>query len=319
MTFTIIYHISRNTYNLKQSLKSLEHLEMKNQCELIIIDDYCSRDVETILRVEKLSGFSNIQYIRNGQVMGHAYSYNMGLKHAKGEYIYIAGANINFQPGFIKHLAKIIDEKHPDVVSFDVARNTDKSIYELESKEYNEIDDVFILGAWYDFKNKVVSLKLINEHKMRFINYHWYPLLMICKIIHNFKTWEHTNRILIKEISAPNISYNIYDTIYQLISFMEKAKKYGWIDKHHDAFEFWAINLCLRSFVIKIYKEYNIDLNDEITIAKHKKIIALALKNAIKILNTYFPKFKNNKYLKPYHEDILDYFIKSYKITGTDE
>ncbi len=319
MTFTIIYHVSRNTYNLKQSLRSLENLEAKDQCELIIIDDFCSRDVETILRTEKLSGFKNIQYIRNSQVMGHAYSYNAGLKCAKGEYVYIAGANINFQPNFIKGLIKIINQNHADVISFDVVRNTDKSIYELKSKVYTELNDEFILGTWFDFKNKVISLKLIKEHKMRFIDYHWYPILMISKIFHNFKTWEHTNQILIKEVNAPNISYNIYDTIYQLVAFMEIAEKYQWINNYHDAFEFWAISLCLRSFVIKIYKEYNIDLNDEATIAKNKKIIALALKNTIKILRTYFPKFKNNKYLKPYHGDVLDYFVKLYKITGTDE
>lgn len=102
--------ISVITINYRQSvvtnqlLDSLQHISWSN-FEVIVVDNSCNGDAKNII-----SGIPQAKLIVNPINNGFAGGNNLGIKHAKGEYILLLNNDTEVEPGFIEPMVAIFEK-----------------------------------------------------------------------------------------------------------------------------------------------------------------------------------------------------------------
>lgn len=90
---------------LPDCLSSIKSQTYRN-IEIILVDN--NSDDDSISYTKKK--FPTVKIVRNNENMGYASGNNIGLKHAKGDYILILNNDVKLQPDLVEKLLKAYDE-----------------------------------------------------------------------------------------------------------------------------------------------------------------------------------------------------------------
>lgn len=167
---------------IKNSLDSLKKQTLKN-IEIIIIDD-CSTDGTSKIISDMIRGDGRIKYIRNDRNRGAAYSRNIGLKQACGEYIIFLDDDDIFD---IHMLEK----------SYAEAKCNDSDIHVFRSFEIFEDGSTYPM-EWSITANSLPKKNIFSCHDVQgnvfdiFVWWCWDKLFKRNKIIENGLLFQET-------------------------------------------------------------------------------------------------------------------------------
>lgn len=103
------------TYDLTMLLLRGLSVQLNEEVEVILIDDYCKKEFHDIR--EELA-LNHIRLIEHEKNMGTAKTRNEGIKKAKGQYIGFIDGDDTVTMDYIDVLLKAIDETPTDVINF---------------------------------------------------------------------------------------------------------------------------------------------------------------------------------------------------------
>ncbi|MBD3164921.1 glycosyltransferase [Candidatus Woesearchaeota archaeon] len=139
-------------YNSKQSVIDITRAllfdsiikNVPSDVEIILIDDNSPLRKETDLIVRELMSKRNIVFIRNSLNLGFSGSYNIGLRRARGDIVFMANSDIRITPGSIESISEVM-RYHPGcgiigcIFSDTMGYKPQFSPYKLESLTQEEI------------------------------------------------------------------------------------------------------------------------------------------------------------------------------------
>ena len=117
INFSIIIPVFNSESFIKETISSLVNQNYKN-IEIIIIND-CSTDNSSkiINRIKKINQKFEFKIINNKRNMGVAFSRNIGLNYAMGDYIIFLDSDDYLEKNSLSYISKkIISNNHPDLV-----------------------------------------------------------------------------------------------------------------------------------------------------------------------------------------------------------
>lgn len=303
---SIIYHIYKNTTNLKNSLNSILNLSDLNSVELIIFDDYATDEVLKIINLEHFKQIKNIKYISSAQNLGHAYSYNLGTKISAADYVYFAGSECVFNKDFVKNILNFSDlYANPDILVFKNNLKNDLSkknkIDLTKNNVFNHLSADLVYESENNISNKVFKREFLIKNKLEMVENHFYPAVFILDVLAKAKKIVFIEEQLIQFIKNPKPSFNLYDLLFQIEEFYEIKKRLNLSNREYDkVLEFWAIKIGFYEFIDYVIKS---NLTDE------EKILAINV--SYKLLIKIYPKYQSNENIKLIKEKKWrDFFIK---------
>lgn len=305
---SIIYHLYSNTKNLKKSLNSIMQMEGLDDVELVIIDDHATQEVLDVLNNTKVNTLKNYKLVSCSQNLGHSYSYNLGIKIATANYVFLAGSEVKFKPDFVKSITKCIDQySQPDMLFFqnnyDRYFTTIPKINLSETQMFTQLDADLVYEIDWTLSNKVFKKNFLIKSKTQLIEFHYYPALFVMSALAKFHKLVYLNKDLVECRNNTVPSYNLYDLIFQIEEFYALAKKYGLnTPEYNSVLEFWSTKISLYDF---IYYVINSDLTD-----REKEI---AISAAYKLNTKIYSKFSTNKYIKRIQQEKWRLFFSRFK------
>ncbi len=117
INFSIIIPVFNSESFIKETISSLVNQNYKN-IEIIIIND-CSTDNSSkiINRIKKINQKFEFKIINNKRNMGVAFSRNIGLNYAMGDYIIFLDSDDYLEKNSLSFISKkIISNNHPDLI-----------------------------------------------------------------------------------------------------------------------------------------------------------------------------------------------------------
>lgn len=103
------------TYELTEMLLKGLAVQLTDETEVILIDDYCKKEFHDMK--DKLA-LNHIRLIEHEKNMGTALTRNEGIKKAKGQYIGFIDCDDMVTADYIDVLLKAIDESPTEVINF---------------------------------------------------------------------------------------------------------------------------------------------------------------------------------------------------------
>lgn len=103
------------TYILTNNILKELSIQMTDEVEVILIDDYCKKEFHN---VKDELALNNIRLIEHNTNKGVAKSRNEGIKLAKGKYIAFIDSDDQITMDYIKVLLKAIETYDTDVINF---------------------------------------------------------------------------------------------------------------------------------------------------------------------------------------------------------
>lgn len=171
-------------YNAKQfifkNLKSLENQKKNKNFEILMIDDGSDKDSTTIIKLFKKL---NIKLYSNKKNRGPSSARNLGIKNAKGRYIFFLDIDDTLDNSALEKLYKFINKKNFDVVACDKkfveGKNKRENIYMYPTNKIFKKKDIkkllksrFIKTTqpvtMFDLTGKLIKTKLLIKNKIFF-------------------------------------------------------------------------------------------------------------------------------------------------------
>lgn len=103
------------TYELTEMLLKGLAVQLTDETEVILIDDYCKKEFHNMKDELALNHIKLIEHEKN---MGTALTRNEGIKKAKGQYIGFIDCDDTVTMDYINVLLKAIDETPTEVINF---------------------------------------------------------------------------------------------------------------------------------------------------------------------------------------------------------
>lgn len=163
---TIIIPFYNNETYTKQCLWSIKNNLPKCSFELILIDDNSKEDVD-------LSRVSNIKLIKNSVNQGFLLNVNMGIREAKGEYIYLLNNDTIVHENFLDALLEVFDMYADAGAVGSMLLNADGSLQEAGSvfmKDY-KISQIARIKPYYPEINYVYRVDYCSGCSLLFKKY----------------------------------------------------------------------------------------------------------------------------------------------------
>ncbi|WP_051675885.1 glycosyltransferase [Ureaplasma canigenitalium] len=294
--------------NLRKNLSLFFQAVAKNkkEIELILIDDASEQNVFKTISTVIDEYNINVRYVYVDQILGYGNAYNIGLQYSNADYVWFVATNHELNLDVLPVLLNALNDGY-DIFSF----NLNDEIADNESNLHLLLEKQMIVRYCRSISNKIIKKTFILEHNLSFNSVKWYPALYIFNLLTNFQSWRHLNINLLSRQNHSVLIYNIYDLLSQIKLLYALFEKYGLLEQYLDELCFWMTVICLYSFLNSIYESHAINFRNKYKLMEKKKVIQLAIENAVRYLQTYFPDFQNNKYVKLYKTKLLKYYIKA--------
>lgn len=155
-------------------VRCLQSIPAKEDIQIIVVDDNSS-DADTYLeRMPELKR-SNVEWVRTHEGRGGGYARNVGLEHAKGQWLIFADADDFFAEDFYNLIDKYRDANE-DILYFNTlsclcedvntpANRTKDFMFERYEREHNE--ELFRFGYTEPW-GKMIRKSMVVEHNIRF-------------------------------------------------------------------------------------------------------------------------------------------------------
>lgn len=289
---SIIVPMYNTEKQIARCLETLANQTLKD-IEIIVVNDGSTDDSKKIV-FEYMNRYSNIVYLekKNG---GLSDARNYGMRFAKGEYIAFVDSDDFVDYTMYEKMYNKAIEKNADYVecdfywSYHLSKNNWKNKKDIGFR-YNNKKEMMVYGrvvAW----NKLIKRDIIKEQFPVGLLYE--DVEFFYKLISEIKTFafveeplyfyvQRKESLVNKQTFKTGQIFNIFNDVF------DYYKKNNLYDEYKDELEYTYTRILLCSSLKRIAK---IDDN----VAK-EKLFYETWQN----LNTKFPSWKNNKYLKKF-------------------
>ena len=282
MKLSLIYHVYKNTANLKKSLDSVKNQTDKDY-EFILISDGISKQVYDILKkYDFLSFCKNVKFIFFSENQGHSHSFNEALKQCENSYVYYFGSNIVLKPNFVKIVNDVIDSnKDIDVIS--MSHVIDKK--PLMTK-FTSLQSDLKYNITPSLRDKIFSRNFLITNNISLNMNGYFPMEFLYKVMLNFKQWLLVNKEIIIYLNNNSFTYNLYD-IFQMNNLLIKNYSHTTFWKQNrSVIEFLMILYATRIFLSRIFLSYD-----------DKYVRKGAMKHSLNWLEMNIPSWQKNPIL----------------------
>ena len=302
-------------YNEKYILKFFDNLFNQTLEDFEII---CIKYGNINNSINILNEYAKIErrlIIIDGNIKGIGEIRNVGIQHAKGEYLSFLDINTFFDKNFFEQLINEIEKTHPDILiyRYELYNETSSSFY-IDNYSYevkwpnrfinytfipNKLFDTFGLYLW----NKLFKLSFIKQNHLIFNNNSESCLLFIDLSLIK------TNKISLLDKTVifynyNNLNYNIdnkkvildyYEDLIELKSILNRENIFNILSESYNQH---VENVCNKTFN---QSKYNLEIYEELKKEKFNELgINVILKNKIELIKNNKDKnnenFLNNNY-----------------------
>ncbi|MGL5591247.1 MAG: glycosyltransferase family 2 protein [Mycoplasmoidaceae bacterium] len=288
MKLSIVYNICNFSNNLDKSLESIQNIKDKN-FEIIFVLNLSNKSVEKILPLLNFPK-ERVSFVFLDQNLGHSYAYNIGLKLAKGDYIYFAGSKNMFKQDFME---KLNEKTSKETYDFIVLNDGDQKKFSNEEYIKNRNTDVM------NIKRKIFNRKFLMKNDIWFTNYKNFNQLYLFYVNENAKKIGYIEKSTCDFVYSDKVNYNLYD-ILTCSEILFKIINESEFDKDKKEYYRMIITVSiLYEFIYKVFKNYS-----------DKNIIINSITNAYRVIEKLYPEYKENKYLiKNKNKEIPNYIL----------
>lgn len=279
---SIIVPVYNNEKYLEKCLISLLNQTYKN-IEIIIIEDNSTDKSREILK--NYSSNKNIKIINNSKNMGAAYSRNIGLEAASGEYIGFIDSDDYVETDYYEKLMQSIIKNKSEIAICDIKIIYENTKSEIISKccDFEEFSVLNVInnGLVASPCNKLFKKEIIKKYPFAEGKINEDIAVIIPALINSKKiSYANTYYYYVQHkgsVQNSNFSFKKFDIFDGVDTALERIKKCEHYEKFKDAIIFNQIitlflyvipkekNLVKRRKYIKIYcklsKKYNIKMN----------------------------------------------------------
>ena len=289
---SIIVPMYNTEKQIARCLETLANQTLKD-IEIIVVNDGSTDDSKKIV-FEYMNRYSNIVYLekKNG---GLSDARNYGMRFAKGEYIAFVDSDDFVDYTMYEKMYNKAIEKNADYVecdfywSYHLSKNNWKNKKDIGFR-YNNKKEMMVYGRVFAW-NKLIKRDIIKEQFPVGLLYE--DVEFFYKLISEIKTFafveeplyfyvQRKESLVNKQTFKTGQIFNIFNDVF------DYYKKNNLYDEYKDELEYTYTRILLCSSLKRIAK---IDDN----VAK-EKLFYETWQN----LNTKFPSWKNNKYLKKF-------------------
>ena len=305
---TFALYLNEHTTSLNLCLDQLNKIDQDTN-EIIIYIDSDSVDLNVAIQQFLQSNkFKNLIVVKNSTPLNKAYCFNDAIKMANSEYILFMNFNSIIDDNFSNEVKDVLNNNY-DVISFE-ATNPD-IFYKLKGHTFTKITSELITSnATKTLYNKLFNLEYLRHNKIFFKKDKWYPEYFLFQIFLTFKFWKNLeSKELITFRKNNDISFNLYDLLFQIEYIDKLAKNYQIGNEFRDEFEFWYAFIVKYKFLSKIFDKYKANDSKNIQYLKNKEIQKIAVQNAKKIVKEFCPNLSKNPHYKIFKK-ILDTYSK---------
>ncbi len=292
MKLSIVYNICNFSKNLDKSLESIAKIKGKD-FEVIFVLNLSNKMVEKILPLLKFPKERD-SFVFLDQNLGHSYAYNIGLKLAKGDYVYFAGSKNIFKQDFME---KLNEKTSKETYDFIVLNDGDQKKFSNEDYIKNKNTDVMSI------KRKIFNRDFLIKNKILFTNYKYFNLLYLFQVNENARKIGYIEKITCEFIYSEKVNYNLYDILTcseMLFKIINESK----FDKYKKEYYRMIITVSiLYDFIYKVFKNYT-----------DKNIIINSITNAYRVIEKIYPEYKENKFLLKNKNKEIPNFILNFKV-----
>lgn len=288
MKLSIVYNICNISKNLDKSLESIQKISNKN-FEIIFVFNLSNKLVEKILPLLNFLK-QKVSFVFLDQNLGHSYAYNIGLKLAKGEYVYFAGSKNIFKEDFVTKIDEITSKEKYDFI---VLNDGEQKRFSNEDYIKNKHTDIMSI------KRKVFNKNFLIKNNIFFTNYKNFNQLYLFYVNENAKKIGYIEKNICDLIYSEKVNYNLYD-ILTCSEILFKIINESEFDKDKKEYYRMIITVSiLYEFIYKVFKNYS-----------DKNIIINSITNAYRVIEKIYPEYKENKYLiKNKNKEIPNYIL----------
>lgn len=281
-------------YNVQDYIeKCLDSLinQTLEQLEVIVIDDGSTDKTGLIVDEYQNKYKSKIKVIHKKNE-GVSIARNVGLEKATGEYIGFLDSDDWVNYDMYEKLYKLAIKDNCDIVACDtLAIYPDKKVLiESHINETSTTEDL-MLNAYAVIWNKIYKREIIDgikfKEKMNFCEdvqflYMVYPKIKKIGVIHE------TLHNYLQRVGSLTYTYN--EKLYQLIDSLDDIvnyyKKQGFYQKYYAELEYSYVRYLYATFIKRLAK------------TKNKVEFDRGVNFVLDKVNTNFPNYKKNKYIK---------------------
>lgn len=157
-------------------IRCINSIPKRDDIQIIVVDDN-SKDADTYINKYPILSRPNIEFYSSKEGKGAGFVRNIGLDHAKGEWLLFSDADDIFTDRFDEILKIIEADTESDIIYFDVeSRDSDTFAVTNESEWIsNKIKDLAHNGVTDQNKygmltpwSKAIRHQLVKEHHIRF-------------------------------------------------------------------------------------------------------------------------------------------------------
>ncbi|MGL5640437.1 MAG: glycosyltransferase family 2 protein [Mycoplasmoidaceae bacterium] len=288
MKLSIVYNICNFSNNLDKSLESIQKIKDKN-FEIIFVLNLSNKLVDKILPLLNFPK-ERASFVFLDQNLGHSYAYNIGLKLAKGDYIYFAGSKNIFKQDFME---KLNEKTSKETYDFIVINDGEQKKFSNEEYIKNRNTDVM------NIRRKIFNRKFLITNNIWFTNYKNFNQLYLFYVNENAKKIGYIDKSTCDFIYSEKVNYNLYD-ILTCSEILFKIINESEFDKDKKEYYRMIITVSiLYEFIYKVFKNHS-----------DKNIITNSITNAYRVIEKVYPEYKENKYLiKNKNKEIPNYIL----------
>ncbi len=292
----ILVSIIVPVYNVEDYIeKCLDSLvnQTLEQLEVIIVDDGSTDKTSSIVDQYQKEYPLKFRVIHKKNE-GVSIARNIGLEKATGEYIGFLDSDDWVNYDMYEKLYKKAIEVNADIVACDtLAIYPDKKVLiKSHIEETSKVHDL-MLNAYAVIWNKIYKREIISEIKfkegMNFCEdvqflYMIYPRIKKIGVIH-----ENLHNYLQR---TGSLTYTYNEKLYQLIDSLDDIVSYyknqGFYEKYHAEIEYSYVRYLYATFIKRLAK------------TKNKIEFDKGVNFVLKKVNSNFPNYKKNKYIKKF-------------------
>jgi len=154
---SIIIVFFRGFSSLQNTLKSLKKQKSRYKFEVIIVDNGSTRGVKKAVK----NILTNTRYIKSPKNLGYGGGNNLGIKFARGEYLFILNPDTILQAGCINSLSSFLDKNNKvAAVAPNTLDETGKVFSQMGSRLLTPLSGIFALSFLNKaFPNNPISRK----------------------------------------------------------------------------------------------------------------------------------------------------------------
>jgi len=157
LSIIILNYKSKNL--VKQCIKNIENLNLQIKHEIIVVDNNSKDNIVDILK----EFFPTVRFVQTNENRGMGAGNNVGIKHAKGEYILILNPDVVVFKNAIEELLKFISNKPQTAIVAPKLLNPNKTFQQSAYRFPNFTIPIFIRTGLGKFAKKKLEEYFMDD------------------------------------------------------------------------------------------------------------------------------------------------------------